>query len=446
MSLPTMFGFVAQTLYEIVDMIWIGRISKEAVAAVTIVTSIFWLIWVLNDIIGASSVSLISQSYGSGSKKRTSRVIEQTLTFKGLVALIAASLLLVLIKPLLHFFTDSQEVVRAALDYGYLRIFFLPIAFSSVTVNTALRCIGDSKKPMYIMLFSSVLNIVLDPVLMFERIPLLGWPGFNLGVFGAALATSISMTAAFLLGMWFLFSGRSYVKPSLRGLLRLDREIDRKLITIGLPSGMEMLSRNLAGLVTLKFVAMYSTTAVATMGVGNRLFAFAFMPTVGLLSGGGTIVGQNLGAGKVERAEQTARTASVLGVLIMSVFGAVALLFPRQIIRVFIADPAVIETGVSMLRIITPGLVAAGAFMGFACVFSGSGYNLPFLVGSVASRWGAQVPVLALGAWLGLPIVIVWISFLASDLIELLVLYSFYRRGKWKSVRVVGLGEDSLQN
>lgn len=129
LSVPTMLGFLFQSGYDIIDMIWIGKISSNAIAGVTIFISIFWLVDVLNTIIGNSSISLISQNYGTGSKENTSIAIEQTLTFKGLVAIIAAIIVLLILEPALNFFTNDPEVIKSALDYGYIRVFFLPILF-----------------------------------------------------------------------------------------------------------------------------------------------------------------------------------------------------------------------------------------------------------------------------------------------------------------------------
>ena len=437
MSLPTILGFLSYTLYDLVDMAWIGRISPEAVAAVTIVTTIFWLIEIFNEVIGTSSVSLISQSYGSGNMERARRVIEQTLTFKSLVALIAAVLLLLLLKPLSFFFTEDQEVRNYCLEYGYIRLFFLPVFFASYTVNTALRCTGDAKKPMVIMFLSSIINIVLDPLLMFDIVPGTRIPGLGLGVFGAALATVISITIAFVLGFAFLFTRYVPVRISFRGLFRLDWEIDKKLLSIGFPTGLEMFFRNLAQFLTLKFVSLYGTVAVAAIGIGIRLMNFAFMPLLGLLMGGSTIVGQNLGANKVDRASQTARTASIMGGTIQTFILLLIIFIPRQIMGIFVTDTAVIEAGIPMIRIVAGGLVAAGFMMGLASVFSGSGYNLPFLVSSLISRWGVQVAFLLITILIfKAPLIFVWISFLISDIVEFLVVLLFYRRGRWKKTRV----------
>ncbi len=437
MAMPTMFGFIAQTLYDIVDMIWIGRISAEAVAGVTIFTAIFWMIEVLNEIIGVSSMSLISQSYGKKDIEKTKIAIEQTITFKAIVAIIAAIVLYFGMEPLLNFFTNDLVVIKNALNYGYIRIFFLPIFFSSFSLNTALRCIGDSKKPMYIMGLSAFLNIILDPIFMFDKVPFIGIPGLGLGVFGAAVATVISITVACVFGFWIFLSGKTNVKISIRGLFKLDKELDKKLITIGLPSGFENLLRNLSAFIVIKMIGIYGTAAVAAMGIGNRLMGLIFMPLLGFSMGGSTIVGQNLGAKDVERADKTAKTAAKICVGIVGVCSIFALLFPAEIMKIFVDDRNVIEIGIPMIRIIMPGMIALGVLFGLGTVFSGSGYNIPFLVSSLISRWIVQVPLLLLVVYVfRLPIEMIWISFVVAEIVEMIIVVMFYIKGKWKNVRV----------
>lgn len=442
MSVPTMFGMLGQTLYDVVDLIWVGRISSQAVAGVSLFSAIFWLVEVLNEIIGTSSVALITQSYGAGDRARTERVIEQTIAFKGLVAVVAALLLYIGLEPLLRFFSSDPEVIRSALDYGRIRIFFLPVFFATYSCFTALRCTGDPASQMWIMLGVSTLNAVLDPLFMFDKIPYLGWRGLGLGPYGAGLATVVAMCAAFAVGFGLLASGRTRVRLSPRGLFSLDPAIDRKLLTIGLPSGGEMLARQLAGLVTTKFVSAYGTAAIAALGIGNRLGGLVFMPLFGLMSGGGTIVGQNLGAENVERAERTARAASLLGGLVISAIMIVAMLFPRPVMRLFVDAAETVEIGVPMIRILGASFIVISFAIALGCAFSGSGYNLPFLVSSIAGRWGAQVPFLLASVYLfplvgiKLGILGIWASFLVSELVETAVIVSYYRKGAWKRVRV----------
>jgi len=442
MSVPTMFGMLGQTLYDVIDLMWIGRISSKAVAGVTLFTSVFWLVEVLNEVIGTSSVALITQSVGAGDRERTSRVIEQTIVFKAFTASIAAILLYVGLEPALRLFSSDPEVVAAGLAYGRIRTFFIPIFFMTYSCFTALRCSGDPASQMWIMLASSILNIVLAPVLMFDKIPFVGARGAGLGVFGAGLATVICICVSFAIGFGLVASGRRGPRISVRGLFRLDPAIDRKLLTIGLPSGGEMLARQLAGLVTTKFVALYGTAAIAALGIGNRLGGLVFMPLFGLMQGGGTIVGQSLGAENVERAERTARAASLFGGGAVTLLMGLGMLFPEALLRLFVDAPETIAIGVPMTRILGSSFIVASFAIALACAFSGSGYNIPMLVSSLAGRWGAQLPFLLLATYV-LPlvgvemgIIGVWSSFFVSDLVEATFIFGYYRKGEWKKKRV----------
>ena len=436
-SFPTMFGFVLQAVYDMVDMIWVGRISASAVAGVTIFSTVFWLVTVLNEVIGTSSISLITQSYGKRDTERTRKVVEQTLTFKALVAVISALITSVVLEPLLSFFTTDKIVLKAALDYGYIRMFFLPIMFSSYSVNTALRCLGDAKTPMKIMIISSIANIILDPIFMFAKIPGTNIPGFNMGVFGAALATVISTIIAFSIGFYILLKGNDKLKITFKGLFKLDWEIDKKLLTIGLPSGIEVLMRNLSSVFTLKFVSMYGTDTVAAVGIGGRLFSFAFMPIMGIVMGSSTIIGQALGADDIDRARDTAKFAALVNVIMMGALTGVSLLFPAQIMRIFIKDPNVIKIGIPMIRLLIPSLILAGWSLGLGSVFTGSGHNTPFLLSSVISRWCVQIPMLYITTrFLHLPVIYVWFSFFAAEIAEVVVVLIHYKRGKWMTKRV----------
>lgn len=437
LAIPTSVGYALQSMYDMVDIYWIGKISGTAVAGVTIFSTIFWIVIVLNEIIGSSSISLITQSYGKNDMERTKRVIEQTLTFKMLVAIIAAIIVAIILEPLLWFFSKDKLVIEAALEYGYIRIFFLPIMFASYSVNTALRCLGDSKTPMKIMIFSSLVNIVLDPVFMFKRIPHTNLPGLGLGVFGAALATILSTIVAFGVGFYILIRGKAKIKIDFKGLFKLDWQIDRKLLTIGLPNGIEILMRNLSSMLTLKFVSMYGTDTVAAIGIGSKLLGFAFTPITGISSGSSTMVGHALGANDMDKAKETARFAAFINALSMGLISLIALIFPEQIMKLFIQEKAVIEIGIPMVRMLIPSLILAGWAIGLGCVFTGSGHNTPFLLASIVSRWCIQIPFLFLSTnVLELPVIAVWLSFLLSEVGEIIVVFYHYKKGIWKAIRV----------
>jgi Na+-driven multidrug efflux pump len=203
-----------------------------------------------------------------------------------------------------------------------------------------------------------------------------------------------------------------------------------------------MLARQLAGLVTTKFVAFYGTAALAALGIGNRLGGLVFMPLFGLMAGGVTIVGQNLGAENIERAEKTARTASIFGGTAIAILMGLGIIFPRPLLALFVDSSETIAVGIPMIRFLGSSFIVASFAIALACAFSGSGYNMPLLISSIAGRWGAQLPFLLIATYalprLGLDIGIlcVWSSFLLSDLVEAGLIVHYYRRGEWKRMRV----------
>ncbi len=436
-SMPTMFGFFAQTLYDFIDMIWIGKISAQAVAGVAIFSTIFWFADIFNEIIGISSISLISQSYGAGQTEKAKQIIEQSIFFKMIVSIIMSIILIMILKPLSLFFSDDPMVIRHILDYGIIRSLFLPFMFLSFSVNTALRCTGDARNPMIIMTVTAILNIILDPIFMFDTIPGTSIPGLGWGIQGAAIATVLSTFIAFSSGLMILLTGRSYIRISFFGLFKLKKDNIKKLSMIGLPAGLEMFFRQGGQFLLLKFVSLYGTYALATFGIGMRLFNLVFLPLLGLAMGGSAVTGQNLGANQIDRTHQTAMVTAFLGSIITAIIATVTLVFPEQIIQVFINQSQVIDMGKKMIYIISPSFIAVAISMGLNTVFSGSGYNLPYLISGIISRWVFQIPFSALVVYVfHLPILYIWIGFLVAESIELLVILVYYRQGKWKNIRV----------
>ncbi len=437
LSLPAMIGFIFQTMYDLINMAWMGRIGSNAIAGAAIFTSIMGLVIVLNEIIGSSSIPLISRAYGEGDKERTQKVAEQTIVFKVFVALIASSLLFFGLQPLLTFFTDVQVVKQQAFDYGSIRLLFLPIAFASYSVNTIFRCTGDTKTPMILMGVTSFINIVLDPFLMFETVPIIGVSGLGLGVKGAAFATGICVVISLLVGIGILLSGKAHVKISVKGLFKLDKELSKKLILIGLPSGLEGMMRSLCNFIALKMISVFGVAAVAAMGIGNTIIGFVIMPLVGFAMGGNIIVGQSLGVEDYQRASDTAKINAKICVGITGVFSIIALVFPTAIMSFFTEDQAVIDIGVVMVRCIVPALMGVGITFGIGVVFAGSGYNVPFFVASTIARWCVQLPLMIILIYVAhTTISWVWLAFIVSEMVEAVLMLLYYRQGKWKKVRV----------
>lgn len=437
LSYPTMISIALQSFYDIVDMMWVGKIDKSAVAGVTIFSTVFWLFTFFNDVVGMGSISMISQSWGRKDESRTRRVCEQTISFKVFMALISGVCFYFFLDPVLRLYTNDPDVLKAANDYGYIRIFFLPITFASYSVNTIFRNTNNVKLPMKIMVVSAILNFVLDPILMFKNVPYIGIPGFGLGVFGAALATVIVTTFSFSVGLYILVSGKSNVNIRIRGLFSLDPKIDRQLLIVGLPSGIEVLLRYLSQAIVMKFVTVYSTDAVSAAGIGSKLYGLFFMPISGMVTGGSAMVGMFLGKEQPEMVHELVKIMRKLNLTVMGVISILTYFFAEQLMRIFIESPEVVNTGATMLRINSIGLMAAALALAHIMVFTGSGFTHPLLYGSTAGRWFAQIPFLFMVVSVfhaGLPFV--WCSNVITEAVNMFVLIFYYNKGMWKYRRV----------
>lgn len=436
LSIPTMIGYALQTVYDVVDMIWVGRISKEAVAGITIFSMIFWLGTVLNEMMNASAISMISQCYGRKDDPETGRLIEQSIAGKILISVVAAAIIFVLAHFALPLFTADAEVRRTAWDYGVIRTLFIPFLFASYSVNTALRSIGHPRTQMVLMAIAAVLNILLDPIFMFDRIPGIGLPGFGMGVRGAAVATVLSTIIAFLVGLLLLLRSTD-IPIRLRGMIRIHAGTFVQFLRVGLPAGAENLFRNLLFFLLVRFVSGYGTYAITTAGIGMRLYGFAYVPLIGAFTAGSTMIANLLGAEKPHLCRAAARLSVRLSVGGTAALTVLAFLFPEQLMRIFIDNADVVAAGIPMIRMMVPALLLGAVAMGLATAFIGSGDNKPFLIASVVARWGVQLPLVFLVTEiLHQPLHFVWLTFVIAGAIELLMIVIPYRRGHWLQVRV----------
>ena len=212
----------------------------------------------------------------------------------------------------------------------------------------------------------------------------------------------------------------------------MDREIDKKLITIGLPTGLEGLNRNLANFILFKLIAFYGTPFVAAYGIVIRLIDLCFMPLWGLNMGGSTIVGQNLGANDFNRAKRTIHASARLGVASMLLINLLSFGYSTEMVRLFINDAQVIQIGSDIIKWLMPSMIFLAVLFGYGTAFSGSGYNTPFLSASVISRWGVLIPVGIISTYvLKLGFTGVLVAYIISEMVDMSVILYHYRKNKW---------------
>jgi putative MATE family efflux protein len=423
MGVPSMVGFAAMTVYALINMFWVARIGTAEVAAVTLFSSFAFVLSSINSMVGSGSVAVISRRFGERNFEATGNAIEQTIAMKLLMGLPMAVIGYFAIDNVLGLMTREQHIVDLGTQYGRIYFLGLPFMFTTYTVYTGLRGIGDAPRAMYIMLLSTGLNMSLDPLFIFT---------LGMGVRGAALATLISAAVAVTVGLLVLRFGEACVRIRPRGF-RFDFGVMAQILKIGLPPFFESLSRSLALWVFAILVAAYGTTVVAAYGVSTRIVELGIVFAVGLELGASAIVGQNLGAGKPERAGASARKAAFLALGISAAISAAEIIFGREIMQVFGKSAEVKAQGVEVLRYFAVNQPLYATAIGLSSAFYGSGKTWPPMVAGLASAWAVNIPLSALCVHaFHLPVVAMWLVMIMSNCLLLAMLVGWFRSGAWR--------------
>src|SRR6058998_1197148 len=322
-------SMVVQTLYLLADLYWVGRLGKEAIAAVGVAGNITMVVLALTQMLGVGTTTLISQAAGRKDQTQAELVFNQSFVMSILIAL-ALGVVGFIVRPA---YSDwlSADTETATLAKAYL-LWFLPgllLQFPLVALSSALRATGIIKPAVGFQVFSVLLNIVLAPLLVFGIGP---WP--RLGVTGAALATFISILVADVL--LILYFERSYHYLHFRfAQFRPQTRIWNSLLRIGLPAGAEFILISVYIIIVYSIIRGFGAAAQAGFGIGARVMQALFLPVVALSFAVAPVVGQNFGGRHADRVRHSVYSAIGLASLMMLVLTLIAHLAPAMLIRIF---------------------------------------------------------------------------------------------------------------
>ncbi|WP_255194577.1 MATE family efflux transporter [Natronobeatus ordinarius] len=447
---PLVLGNLLQTFYNLADMFWVGRVSAEAVAAVSLMFPLSWMFVSTAMGLTAATIALVSQYVGRGNDRMADRVVAQTILLAIAVSSVLAALGLYFRRPLLELIGAQDQVFVEALAYIEVIFLALPLTFLFFAFRSSLQGAGDTKTAMWLVLISAGLNVILDPFFI------LGWGPFpEMGTRGAAVATFIARAFATAAGVYILLDGRFGVRLRL-GDLTPDLSIQRQLVDIGYPATLDGWARSFAAVAMAGFVARFGAAPTAAYGIGVRYMSITWSVAGALGDATATGVGQNLGARTPDRAARVAWVATAGTMAIIFAVVALLLAFPAQAMAIFVDDPEVIAEGVVFLRIIGPFWALYAGMMVLQGGFRGAGNTREALALSLLSRWVFRIPtalVLAFTAvtipYLGITVPTVgsidlgvdgiWWAFAFGMAASFVVAVAWFRLGTWKEAVV---GED----
>ncbi|NOY78907.1 MAG: MATE family efflux transporter [Calditrichaeota bacterium] len=428
---PMVLGNLLQNLFNIVDMIFVGRLGPNAIGAVAMSGILMSVVWTFLAGVSMGTRAMVSRFFGAGDTEQTKIVVYQSLILGVVLSVLLAVLGHFFAAPALKALGGAPDVVR--LGTPYLKIVFLG-SFALIIfflISSVLRGIGDALTPMKVWAFATVLNIVLDPILIFG----LG-PAPKLGVRGAAIATVTGQGIGMLIGLWILFRGVSFIQIHLREF-RLNLDIIWRIIKIAIPGSVQGGVRSLGDLFIMRIVAVYGTVAVAAYGVGLRVLMIIMLPGWALGSTAATLVGLNLGAKKPDRAEKSTRYTTAYYLLFVIPMGILFFAFPEWVIRIFNSDPDVLRIGAEYLRITTLAypFLAIGLITGMAQ--SGAGDTTTPMLVITTGIFAVQIPLaLLLPRFLSLGTNGIWLAIACAYSLQGILMAYFFWRGKWKRKKV----------
>ena len=429
-----MFGFLVQHVYTLVDMWWVSRLpdAESGIAAVTFIGNITWVLFSFNQLVGPGSVAIISRRYGEGRFGAAEKAIKEALLLKLAFGAVIGVVGFLTVGRMLSGLGATGLTWELAVTYGRIYLLGLPVMYATYTIFTAMRGVANPNMSFVLMLGANALNMVLDPLLMF------GYAGFPaLGIAGAAVASVVSFTITFAVGLAIFFRGRTNVRIRLTGPNSVSLDSMKRMVRIGIPACIGDLSFSGARMVVMAFVAPFGTAVVAAYGVGTQITSFGSMVVVGIGLGLSALIGHNVGAGKRERARRTGDTGVWLGTGLLAAFGAVVAILAGPIAGLFFADPATVAIAVPMLRIFAISFPFIAAFIMMITALSGVGMNKPTMIANVLHSWGLEVaPIWWMTTHGGMPPVAVWWVMTVGEVANCLVFAAWYRRGTWLDHRV----------
>ena len=425
---PVMIGNTMHVIYHLADTFWLGKLGASAVAALSIGFPLIFFMISIGSGITVAGTTLVAQYMGSGNRKMANKITGQIFTSVGLLSIILAVIGVIFNKKILQLMGAPAKILPEA--SAYLDIIFAGVPFMFVLFIFAalLRGYGDTKTPMKMMVFSTILNIILDPFLIFGI-------GFfpKLGVQGAAIATIFSRAVAGILGVYILFSGTKGLHLTWKSLKPDYHEI-KKIFTLGLPSAGEHSVVALGMTVLMSIVSQFGTMVVAAYGIGSRILSVVMLPSRGLATATTTMVGQNLGAEQTDRAEKTAWTSSGIIFLLLTILAGLSNLFPAAIIRVFNSNPEVIEVGKSFLRVVGFSFGFLGVRFILGGSFRGAGNTVIAMILAIIALWGFRLPLAHfLSSYLQWGTRGIWWGMFFSNFITAIIAAVWFKRGGWKA-------------
>jgi putative MATE family efflux protein len=427
LAIPMVLEMVLESLFAVVDVFWVGRISANAVAAVGLTESMLLLVFAIAMGLSLSTTAMVARRTGEKDPEGAAVAGVQAI-FIGLVVSVLVGVPCFLFAPnLLRLMGATPEIVSLGSGYARIALGGSGVVLMLFLNNAIFRGAGDAAIAMRLLWVSNIINLILDPCLIF------GWGPFpHLGVTGAALATFTGRGIGVMYQFYRLLRGTERFRI-LHRQIRINMEVLLRLLRVSLTGFFQFAIGQTSWIGLVRIVSLFGASAVAGYTIAIRVVIFAILPSWGLSNAAATLVGQNLGANQPGRAETSVWRTGFYNMLFLGSVGIVFVLFAEPIVRLFTHDPAVVPLAASALRIVSCGNIGYAYAMVMLQAFNGAGDTITPTIVNLFGFWLLEIP---LAYWLaideGMRSKGVFLSIVIAEGAIAVASMILFRRGRWK--------------
>jgi putative MATE family efflux protein len=427
LAIPMVLEMLMESLFAIVDVFWVAHLGADAVATVGFTESLLTLLFAVALGLSISTTATVARRIGEKKPKEAAEAASQSILLGVIVAIVVGIPGAIFAPNLLRLMGASDSVLATGTGYaraiyggcGTVMLLFL--------INGTFRGAGDASLALRVLFSANLINILLNPCLIFGLGP---FP--KLGVAGSGIGTTIGRGCGVLLQLWFLYSGKSRLVIKFHEI-RVIPSLMLRIVRLSLGGMFQFLVGMTSWIALVRMTATFGSAAVAGYTLALRIILFALLPSFGMANAGATMVGQNLGARKPDRAEKAVWRAGLYNTVFLGFVALVFIAFPRLLVNLFTNDPAVVQMASNTLRTIAYGYIAYGWGMVVAAAFNGAGDTFTPTTINLVCFWGLQIPL----AWFlafrgGFGPQGIFMAIAISQATLALVAITVFRRGKWK--------------
>ena len=422
MSLPIMIYMLVQALYNVVDSMFVARVSENALTALSIAFPIQNLMIAVSVGLGVGLNAVVSRALGAKDTKGVNRAATNGIMLMFICGLLFMLGGATLVRPYFEMQTDIEEIVTSGIDYTSIVMMGSMGVFMQILFERLLQSTGRTMLTMFSQGVGAIINIIFDPIFIF------GYFGFpKMGVAGAAYATILGQWVAALLGLILNIRKNPEVSISMKGFKPHGATI-RLILSIGIPSVVMQSIGSVMTFLMNQILIAFSSTAVAVFGVYFKLQSFVFMPVFGLTNGTVPIVAYNFGARKGDRMKKTIQYSVYAAIVIMICGALIFQSIPDKLLMLFDASDEMLRVGVPALRIISLSFPLAGFGIGAGAVFQALGFSVYSMIISLIRQLVVLIPCAYLIGMLTGDVTGVWWAFVVAEVVSLTVSALYLRR------------------